>query len=179
MKFLTPFLVSTSAALLLGAAAPDLLASASNAAESACMQAVNSNYGGNLRNLDIVSSEFSQANSEVIMNADGQTWRCLVSEQGDVRELTVVEGSSRNSGNSGPAEWDRGCEDAKVGSYDRSQHSDAYEEGWQACNDQQKQSSGNNDKSEWDRGCEDARGGSYDRSQHSDAYEEGWQDCKK
>ena len=37
------------------------------------------------------------------------------------------------SANSGPAEWDRGCEDAKVGSYDRSGHSDAYEEGWQAC----------------------------------------------
>ena len=83
------------------------------------------------------------------------------------------------SANNGPAEWDRGCEDAKGGSYDRSQHSDAYEEGWQACNDQQKQSSGDNDKSEWDRGCADAKGGSYDRSQHSDAYEEGWQDCKK
>ena len=34
----------------------------------------------------------------------------------------------------GPAEWDRGCEDAKIGSYDRSRHSDDYEEGWQDCN---------------------------------------------
>jgi hypothetical protein len=29
--------------------------------------------------------------------------------------------------------WERGCADAKVGSYDRSKHSDAYEQGWQAC----------------------------------------------
>ena len=34
---------------------------------------------------------------------------------------------------SGPAEWDRGCSDAKGGSYDRSSHSQAYEEGWNAC----------------------------------------------
>lgn len=37
--------------------------------------------------------------------------------------------SSRNVGR----EWDRGCSDAKGGSYDRSKHSQAYEEGWQAC----------------------------------------------
>ncbi|MBL8438591.1 MAG: hypothetical protein JNM61_10370 [Zoogloeaceae bacterium] len=30
-------------------------------------------------------------------------------------------------------EYDRGCEDAKMGSYDRSRHSSAYEDGWQAC----------------------------------------------
>ncbi len=30
-------------------------------------------------------------------------------------------------------EWDRGCSDAKVDSYDRSRHSHAYEDGWQAC----------------------------------------------
>ena len=30
-------------------------------------------------------------------------------------------------------EWDRGCADAKGGSYDRSKHSQAYEDGWQAC----------------------------------------------
>ena len=38
-----------------------------------------------------------------------------------------------SSSSNGPAEWDRGCEDAKMGSYDRSSHTDAYEEGWQAC----------------------------------------------
>jgi len=35
---------------------------------------------------------------------------------------------------SGPAEWDRGCADAKAGSYDRSgKAGQAYEEGWNAC----------------------------------------------
>ena len=63
------------------------------------MVAVNDNYGGNVRNLDIVSSEFSQANSVVIMNADGQRWRCLVSNDGQVEELTVQESSG--SGNAG------------------------------------------------------------------------------
>ena len=87
-------------------------------------------------------------------------------------------GQGENSSSSGPAEWDRGCEDAKVGSYDRSRHTDAYEEGWQACNNQE-ESSSNNGPAEWDRGCEDAKGGSYDRSSHTDAYEEGWQACNK
>lgn len=82
-------------------------------------------------------------------------------------------GSSQNSG---PAEWDRGCEDAKGGSYDRSRHSDAYEEGWQACKNEQPASDASGPE-EWDRGCEDAKIGSYDRSSHSDAYEEGWQAC--
>lgn len=31
------------------------------------------------------------------------------------------------------SEYERGCADFKGGSYDRSSHSDAYEEGWQAC----------------------------------------------
>jgi hypothetical protein len=81
-------------------------------------------------------------------------------------------GSSANVGR----EWDRGCGDAKVGSYDRSRHSDAYEEGWQACKNQNKPSG--NAGREWDRGCGDARVGSYDRSRHSQAYEDGWQACK-
>jgi hypothetical protein len=88
-------------------------------------------------------------------------------------------GHGDHSGSSGPAEWDRGCEDAKIGSYDRSRHSDAYEEGWQACKDQQQQSSDDFEQREWDRGCADAQIGSYDRSRHSDAYEEGWQECNR
>jgi len=102
------------------------------------------------------------------------------------RSLTVsFNGSSASAGhsessrNNGPAEWDRGCEDAKGGSYDRSRHTDAYEEGWQSCKGQQEQSSDDFDQREWDRGCADAQGGSYDRSKHTDAYEEGWQDCNK
>jgi len=60
------------------------------------MMAVNDNYGGNVRNLDIVSSEFSQANSEVVINADGERWRCLVSDDGQVQELTVQESQGSN-----------------------------------------------------------------------------------
>lgn len=71
---------------------------ASNAAESACMSAVNGNYGGNVRDLRVSSSEFSQANSVVMITASGirggnqsERWRCLVSNAGDVQELTVVQ----------------------------------------------------------------------------------------
>ena len=74
-------------------------------------------------------------------------------------------------------EWDRGCEDAKAGSYDRSKHSEAYEQGWQACKQQATETT--NVGKEWDRGCEDAKAGSYDRSKHSEAYEQGWQSCKQ
>lgn len=63
---------------------------AGSTAESACMQAVNGNYGGKVKNLSVVSSEFSQANSEVMLNADGQRWRCLVSSDGKVQDLSVV-----------------------------------------------------------------------------------------
>jgi hypothetical protein len=74
-------------------------------------------------------------------------------------------------------EWDRGCEDAKAGSYDRSSHTDAYEAGWQSCKPKAQERVGSVGR-EWDRGCEDAKVGSYDRSKHSDAYESGWQTCK-
>jgi len=77
---------------------PTGMRGASNAAESACMQAVNSNYGGNVRDLVVNSSEFSQANSVVMINAVGvrggsqtERWRCLVSNDGNVEELSVVQ----------------------------------------------------------------------------------------
>jgi uncharacterized alpha-E superfamily protein len=45
----------------------------------------------------VTSSEFSQANSVVMMKAGGvrggtstETWKCLVSNDGTVEELTVV-----------------------------------------------------------------------------------------
>ncbi len=65
---------------------------ASSAAESACMTAVNNNYGGNVDSINITSSESSQANSVVMMRAGGETWKCLVSSGGEVQELTVVGG---------------------------------------------------------------------------------------
>lgn len=70
---------------------------ASSAAESACMSAVNSNYGGNVKSVSVVSSEFSQANSTVMVRASGvrggadsEQWRCLVSSDGSVQDLSVV-----------------------------------------------------------------------------------------
>ena len=101
MKILIPLMTCGVSALFLTAHAPDVSAQASDLAETACMSAVNDNYGGNVRNLDIVSSEFSQANSVVVINADGEHWRCLVSNDGNVEELTVQEShGSSGSGNS-------------------------------------------------------------------------------
>ena len=71
--------------------------SVSEAAKSACMTAINTQYAGKVRNLKVVRSEFSQANSEVIINAIGvrggstnEKWRCLVSNSGKVQDLSVL-----------------------------------------------------------------------------------------
>lgn len=67
-------------------------------AKSACMQAVNGNYGGDVRDLKVVRSEFSQANSEVIVDAVGvrggsktERWKCLVSNDGKIQEVRIIE----------------------------------------------------------------------------------------
>jgi len=44
---------------------------ATSTAESACMSAVNQNHGGNVKDLKLVYSEFSQADTEVILDALG------------------------------------------------------------------------------------------------------------
>lgn len=70
----------------------------SSAAKSACMAAVNKNYGGKVKDLKVVRSEFSQANSTVMVDAIGvrgssqtERWRCLVSNGGKVADLSVVQ----------------------------------------------------------------------------------------
>ena len=70
---------------------------ASSAAESACMSQLNSQYGGNVARIDVLSSEFSQANSVVMLAAVGvrgtaqtERFRCLVSNDGQVQELSAV-----------------------------------------------------------------------------------------
>ena len=63
---------------------------AGSTAESACMVAVNNNYGGKVGDIVVTSSEFSQANSLVMMKAGGETWKCLVSNDGVVQDLSVV-----------------------------------------------------------------------------------------
>ena len=69
----------------------------SSNAKTACMEAVNRNYGGKVRDLVVTSSEFSQANSQVNLKAMGvrggssnETWKCLVSNDGKVQDLNVV-----------------------------------------------------------------------------------------
>ena len=62
---------------------------APSVAESACMAAVNRQYGGKERELRVISSEFSQANSLVMIRADGERWRCLVSNDGYVEDLSL------------------------------------------------------------------------------------------
>jgi hypothetical protein len=108
------------------------------AAEKACKKAVKKRVGGDVE-VHVVSSEFSQANSTVIMDVKGKRWRCLSSNDGVVAELAQQqgghEGARQPAANVGK-EWDRGCSDAKDGSYDRSKHSDEYEEGWQDCKKQ-------------------------------------------
>lgn len=105
MNTLAKISATTLAALALSACVEEQTISdstmsrgASAAAETACMTAVNSNYGGNVRELRVVSSEFSQANSVVMLDAVGvrggsqtERWRCLTSEAGEIAELTVVQ----------------------------------------------------------------------------------------
>ncbi|HQR70158.1 MAG TPA: hypothetical protein PLE54_06120 [Burkholderiaceae bacterium] len=82
-------------------------------------------------------------------------------------------------------QWNRGCADAKAGTYDRAKHNEHYEKGWQACNQQKQSSSASGqptrnmqEADDYSRGCQDAKAGSYDRAHPTAAYERGWQSCK-
>ena len=91
MKFMSRYLALTMTGLALGVCATNSLAQATDAAETACMVAVNNNYGGNVKELNVVSSEFSEAGSLVMLDADGERWRCLASNDGQVEDLSVEE----------------------------------------------------------------------------------------
>ena len=74
------------------------------------MAKVNSNYGGNVRSVNVVSSEFSQANSEVIVEAVGvrggstnERFRCLVSDDGNVQDLSAIQELAAASLDLGPS----------------------------------------------------------------------------
>ena len=59
-------------------------------AESACISAVNRNMTG--ANATVTSSDFSEAGTTVMLtSSDGETWRCLASNDGIVEDLSVVE----------------------------------------------------------------------------------------
>jgi hypothetical protein len=62
--------------------------SGSSEAEFACAQAVNANFGRAVAT--VTSSEFSEANTVVMLTAEGQTFRCLTSSNGVVAEVTAV-----------------------------------------------------------------------------------------
>jgi hypothetical protein len=96
----SPYRCAALVALLpaLAGVVPEALAQATSAAESACMEAVNRNYGGRVRDLRVLHSEFSQANSRVIIEADGERWNCLSSNDGYVEELKVEAGGRHDSG---------------------------------------------------------------------------------
>jgi hypothetical protein len=77
---------------------PAAMRGASSAAESACINELNSQYGGRVARIDVLSSEFSRANSEVMLAAVGvrgtsqtEKFRCLVSNDGQVAELRAAE----------------------------------------------------------------------------------------
>jgi hypothetical protein len=107
MNDLTKITAAALAALTLSACVEDQKMSRSESAmsrqatsnaESSCMAAVNRNYGGKVRDLRVASSEFLQANSEVIVDAVGERggsviehWRCLVSNGGQVEDLSVTQ----------------------------------------------------------------------------------------
>ncbi len=66
-------------------------------AKTACMIAVNTQYDGKVDDLKVISSEWSQANSTVMIKAIGvrggsgsERWRCLVSSDGTVQDLSVA-----------------------------------------------------------------------------------------
>ena len=58
-------------------------------AEAACVDAVNTNYGSAVSS--VTSSEFSEAGTSVMLTAEGETWRCLASNDGNVEEVSVQE----------------------------------------------------------------------------------------
>lgn len=78
---------------------------ATSAAESACMAAVNRQYGGKY-DVRVSRSEYSEANSLVMVEANpvgGMTerWRCLVSNDGQVQDLSLAQGKPAGGGGQG------------------------------------------------------------------------------
>jgi len=65
--------------------------------------------------------------------AEQKSWPGFVRGEGSPYQANAQNGANNQNG---AKDWDRGCEDAKVGSYDRTNKSDDYENGWQACKQQ-------------------------------------------
>lgn len=68
-----------------------IMRDATAAAEAACVALVNQNNGTATGTM-VTSSEYSEANSEVLLSDQtGTNWRCLASNDGVVADLAVVE----------------------------------------------------------------------------------------
>jgi hypothetical protein len=133
-----------------------------------------------------MSSQYKQLAMSALVSSLVTLTGCIVSPNAEHGYNTQNQSQHLNSykASTSSGEWDRGCADAKIGSYDRSGHAGSgYEEGWQACknpNQHNNQNSHGSHDKEWSRGCSDAEAGSYDRSGNAGAgYEEGWQSCNK
>lgn len=86
-----------------------MMRSASSLVESACMAAVNEQVGGS-QDLTVLSSEFSEANSLVMVGVgpNRAPWRCLASNDGTVQEVYFTGSDSAGvvstpSGSGGPS----------------------------------------------------------------------------
>ena len=69
---------------------------ARNAAENGCLDAVQREYRSHT-SLRVVDTNFSQAATEVIVDAEGERWSCIVWSDGRVQNLHRIGGQSRNS----------------------------------------------------------------------------------
>lgn len=123
---------------------------------------------------------------EIKVTAQKHSGICTVTDAGMVRGVMNDDGTNASSGkhHSGSSnvgsDYDRGCADAKAGSYDRSGNATkAYEDGWNACHGGSSYNS-RSPGAEYDRGCYDAKAGAYDRSGNATkAYEDGWNACRR
>ena len=88
--------------LLLGVtllASPALAADVSQEAVDGCIDRLRTVGGPDGQSGTVVSTEFSEANSLVLLQDKGETlWRCLVSNAGEVAELSVMEAADDAAG---------------------------------------------------------------------------------
>jgi len=97
VKYHAHYLLYAVATAMLTVSPMESFAASNPQAERACLNAVHREYDRNV-DLYVVNSSFSQAATEVIVDADGDRWRCLSSSDGRVEEVSRMSGSHGNSG---------------------------------------------------------------------------------
>lgn len=97
MKNSLLYAVSTAALILCDGGVA--YANVGQAAIDGCIDQIRTVGGPDGQSGQVISSEYSEANSLVVFRDAGNTvWRCLVSNDGSVAELTVVEGADDGGG---------------------------------------------------------------------------------